>query len=346
MASAAAVGSIDRNSHFVELDGMRGVLATLVMMMHYGMDRVISQVTQGLVTRGAWELSVDFFFVLSGFVLARSFARSHPTGVRYFARRVLRLGPMFLLTMFAALALGPSADPVTVVANMMMLQSIIGLRSINFPSWSIPFELFFPWIWLMLSTRWDRWTKGATFALGALCLLGAMGGAFLLAKGHDLRALRALCGLGLGFMLFRLTRGYLASVGERPIAIMVGFAGILLIMLLGMRMPLVTLAFPPLVVVTILVGTGTKGLMSTAPIRMLGRISYSIYLVHIPVLLLAQRLFGAAVVGHSAPFKLALCCTSIAVAWLCNRLIEMPLAELAVAGARLPKRVAIGGDAA
>jgi peptidoglycan/LPS O-acetylase OafA/YrhL len=80
-----------QRDHFSDLDGTRGALASVTMLMHYGMDSVAHFTTRGLVKRGAWVFCVDFLFVLSGFVLARSF-QHHPIGRgEYFTKRIFRL---------------------------------------------------------------------------------------------------------------------------------------------------------------------------------------------------------------------------------------------------------------
>ena len=316
----------DAKEHFSELDGMRGILATLVMLMHYGLDRGLSHLTHGLLTNSIWELSVDFFFVLSGFVLARSFERSRPDIRTYFIRRAFRLAPMFLITMLVALWIGHLKDYDTVIANLTMMQSVFGFESINFPSWSIPFEFVIPALGIPLVTAWAKWSSRLDIIFFTLFLIGATISVFLLAKGYDIRALRAFAGLGLGFALFRLFGARLRSLGGRPLATGFCFGGIVLLMLLGHRFTMLTLVFPLLVSITVVIGATTYGLMSTALARALGRWSYSIYLVHIPMLLLAEKLLGQAAVGHNPALKLFLACISIFVAALCNRWIEVPLA--------------------
>ncbi|MDO7843086.1 acyltransferase family protein [Sphingomonas immobilis] len=327
-----------RSSHFSELDGMRGILAVLVMLMHYGLNTIVVRVSHGEIQRGLWELSVDFFFVLSGFVLARSFARSPPNLGRYAIRRVLRLGPLYLLTLFVTLACGARADGITLIANVLIVQSLIGLDSINFPSWSIPLELFLPALGLVIVTRWQRWPRVAMLATAMLCLTGAIVCSTSLALEHDMRLLRAVFGLGLGFVMFRLVGAHVSMLGGRPVLTGIGFACILLIMLVGSRFPMATVLFPPLVVVTIATGATTRGLMSTAPAQALGRWSYAIYLVHIPVLLLAQQILGEQVVGRNPVFKIVLAGLALGVAWLCHRFVEVPVARLSSSIVASPMR--------
>ena len=76
------------------LDGMRGVAAFAVMMMHF---------TNNLPTplfKTAY-LAVDLFFILSGFVIAHSYNEALLSGsmkfLEFFKRRLIRLYPMFFI---------------------------------------------------------------------------------------------------------------------------------------------------------------------------------------------------------------------------------------------------------
>jgi peptidoglycan/LPS O-acetylase OafA/YrhL len=71
----------------------------------------------------------------------------------------------------------------------------------------------------------------------------------------------------------------------------------------------------------------------------LGRWSYSIYLLHIPVLLAANAVFGEARVEGNAGLKLGIVAVVLALSGLAYRFIEAPLMRL---GQRLSRR---GGGA-
>lgn len=133
-----------QTGHFTDLDGIRGVLACFVMLMHYGMNRIIEILSCGYVHGGEWGLSVDFFFALSGLVLCRSFIGRRVTLGRYFKGRVRRLAPMYMVALLAIVAMAGFVEVRVLVANLLMVQSLLGWQSLNFPSWSIPFELFLP----------------------------------------------------------------------------------------------------------------------------------------------------------------------------------------------------------
>lgn len=75
---------------FDVLDGMRGVAAISVMLYHYN--------DYGAPQNAA--LAVDFFFMLSGFVISHAYANRLARGMRfkeYIRKRIIRLYPMFVL---------------------------------------------------------------------------------------------------------------------------------------------------------------------------------------------------------------------------------------------------------
>lgn len=83
---------------YITLDGMRGIAAILVMLMHFTSGTSLAQVGSLTLFKLA-SLAVDFFFMLSGFVLAHAYAqrlREGYSGLAYMRQRVLRLYPMLL----------------------------------------------------------------------------------------------------------------------------------------------------------------------------------------------------------------------------------------------------------
>ncbi|HRO69366.1 MAG TPA: acyltransferase family protein, partial [Chitinophagaceae bacterium] len=56
--------------HFVILDGLRGVAALAIVVFHF-MEWVFPDITRNFIGHGF--LAVDFFFCLSGFVIAYAY---------------------------------------------------------------------------------------------------------------------------------------------------------------------------------------------------------------------------------------------------------------------------------
>jgi peptidoglycan/LPS O-acetylase OafA/YrhL len=103
-----------REKRYEVLDGLRGVAAISVMLMHY------SENTPHSLFKHA-DIAVDLFFILSGFVLMHSYRNKLVLGLsarEYIKKRIIRLYPMFAISMaigipalFAAVAIGLADYP-------------------------------------------------------------------------------------------------------------------------------------------------------------------------------------------------------------------------------------------
>jgi len=143
-----------------------------------------------LFARG--HLGVDFFFILSGFIIHHVYRNVFATGVsghdarRFVLYRFARVWPLHIVTMLGALALYAAAvlvfkrtpadvasySPVSLLANVGMVQSWFGFGSPNVPAWSISAEwaayLAFPFLcWALLRLPVLGWAGVALVA----CLL-------------------------------------------------------------------------------------------------------------------------------------------------------------------------------
>ena len=91
---------MEKRAHFPQLDGLRGLAAMIVLMHHYWPASVCIDPTGG-------RLGVDFFFVLSGFLITRSLLRArteHPQErwalwASFHGRRMRRIFPVFYMTL-------------------------------------------------------------------------------------------------------------------------------------------------------------------------------------------------------------------------------------------------------
>ncbi len=311
---------------FTELDGMRGLLAVLVMLYHLGLNSQLARMTGGWLQASQWQLCVDFFFVLSGFVLIHTGRQSNLSVLSFAQRRWWRLAPSLAVCTLAVWALAPQAWPwTTVLANLLLIAPMLGLPLLNSPGWSISYEFVLPvlalWAWPRLP-----WLARLPTA-GVLALLLAVQASVMLGlatgqpwAGSDL--LRASVGLLLGAALYRhwqhtprsphTTRSTLALVACVAVMALAGVA------------PWAAVLFPPGCAAALWWGTGASGLFSRAPLQWLGRHAYAIYLTHVPVLMAAIAAMGEPATRGVAP-KLALIAVTFVVAALLHRMVEAPL---------------------
>ena len=135
---------------FDSIDGMRGIAAIIVVCCH------LHPVLERLFLHG--HLAVDFFFMLSGFVLMHVYGQRFDAGMglsRYISARLTRLYPMLLVggllgAIVVSLGLGEfkpldSRDMTLAVVGQILLIpalcSSIKIFALNPPQWSILFEL-------------------------------------------------------------------------------------------------------------------------------------------------------------------------------------------------------------
>lgn len=147
---------------FEALDAFRGLCALSVVVFHM---HLIGSITELDFFRGS-AIFVEFFFVLSGFVLAHGYGFKENLNFSTFMKsRFFRLYPLhfFMLMVFIALEFGKlfaykysgivfNREPFTgataiseLVPNLLLIQSWTPFTdglSFNFPSWSISIEFY------------------------------------------------------------------------------------------------------------------------------------------------------------------------------------------------------------
>ncbi len=315
-------GAAHATARFRALDGWRGVCALLVAAHHLEARGFLYW--QPLI-RNAW-LFVDFFFVLSGFVIAHAYGEALSTGpqLRDFAwRRFARLWPLHVAVLLALVGFElvhlaiAHADPIageraaftadrapdTILTNLFLVQSL-GLHPYetwNGPAWSISTEFYtylvFAAVCLLTADRTAR---------RAVSLLLALGGAVVLARvsrygmreTFDWGFFRCLYGFFTGALTYELWRTHRAAGLGGTAAEALAVAGVIAFLTFAPGRAALEYLAPPLFALAVLVFAAERGalsrLLTTRPMAALGRWSYSIYMVHTLVLVL---LFSAV---HSA----------------------------------------------
>jgi peptidoglycan/LPS O-acetylase OafA/YrhL len=136
------------------------------------------------LVRGGY-LAVTTFFVLSGFVLARSYTSTRWTGkslVRYAAGRFARVYPVYLLSLVAVSPFilsdrTPGKGPLVAVHGL-LLQGWLGHLPVswNTPAWSLSCEMFFYLSFPLAAAFMQQasWRKTLAVAAFACCLTRAL----------------------------------------------------------------------------------------------------------------------------------------------------------------------------
>lgn len=287
-----------RSTRYETLDGLRGVAALCVVLLH---------VPQFGGAWTAWPEShaaVDLFFMISGFVLAHAYDRrfSANYSVRQFVvDRLIRLYPLYILGLgLGVLTLLVQPTPPAVAAQSVAFGLFFlpaplrgHLYPLNFPMWSLFYELaaniLFAVGWRLLRGRWLAiLVAGAAVGIivSVLRLDDAAGGS--MRSGAIIATLRVIFGFFMGVLLYRHAPRP-AQRESRAGPLLLGAAVVLLFALptpfrgaLASRVhDLVTLGLMPLLVYLAACFAPGKGIRT--PVVMSGVASYAIYAIHVPL---------------------------------------------------------------
>lgn len=295
---------------FLALDGLRGIAALSVLVFHMfwnaaGAEELREWLPEAVTsTTGLMRGGVAIFFVISGFVIAHTTAnmRRLREGGRFALRRQVRLDPPYYATIALVLviefaqSLVPGLVPRTftpleVLANMLYLQDILGVPGVLAVAWTLCLEVHYYLVVVVLAVTAARLTRSdgarrrmvacSTAALGAISLalplVGLNSGPWVIG---------AWWMFGIGMLLAWYAEGL---VGLR---IVIGVFSVLIVWALVVRVALdradpwggewfaiATGGFIALLV--------ARDRLARSPGRVMlhaGRLSYSLYLVHLPVI--------------------------------------------------------------
>jgi peptidoglycan/LPS O-acetylase OafA/YrhL len=306
-----------------ELTGLRFLAALYVFIFHLFSHQLLPAISGrvgNIISQGA--LGVNVFFVLSGFVLAYSHLKDFPEGKwrgwqyagQFMLKRLARLYPAYLVGLLAYMTIRAFSHELTlyriIVAglNGVMMQSLwpaISMEWYGSMAWSISVEIFFYLLFPLLFP--------VLLAVGKRTLLAIMAGTFLLSF---------LPGLIYNqhpehFTAFILV--YTFPLLRLP-EFVIGIILCILIQRFSWRLPAWVAVLSVLATATYL-GEGGAGLrgyvahnwiviptimavistvcsnksvwfswLGSPPLVYLGKISYSFYIVQIPLMLLVEKM--------------------------------------------------------
>ena len=310
----------------VGLDGIRGLAALFVVVNHVFLRAFPGYPVDRAPFWAAWfiygRFAVVVFIVLSGFSLALAPARHgwRLDGVLRFAqRRAWRILPAYWAAVAFSLAVAwlivpPPGQAVpdgrSVVVNGLLVQNLVGAPSPNRSFWSMAVEaqlyVLFPLLLLMVR-RWGAVAMVATVTV-LVAAVGIVGPrTFVIQSPPDLAALFAIGIVGAGIV------GAGAASRSWPwawLALAAAVPVLAMIWVLGSVWTLdhlfwVDLALGP-AIACLLVGLacGRPGrlvrLLDARPMRHLGESSYSLYLIHGPIVVVIYDRIVAGRVGQGA----------------------------------------------
>jgi peptidoglycan/LPS O-acetylase OafA/YrhL len=293
-----------------ELDALRAIAAAIVLLFHLRPPKFAFGST-----------GVDLFFVLSGYLITTIILRSHGTPwfvLNFYARRGLRIWPIYYLTLFALLALNPHLprpEPTDGLPYYLTYTQNSSYYRFREPlpfiecfrhTWTLALEEQFYLIWPGLAILAGRRLIGLCVGVVLIALMARAGGYFSFGSYNQMILIGRCDGFALGGLLaalladrdrltqhlgrFRLGFGLLSLAAGSYIAwgiirhTQIGFLGLPTPSWPASTIFAVNLFYFALIGLVALFA----GCRALAPLRLgvlvyLGQISYGIYMYHYPV---------------------------------------------------------------
>ena len=365
----------DTKPHYELLDGLRGVAAILVLFYHIFEGFSFAEITNGdgdgiIRTLNHGHIAVDFFFILSGFVLSYAYDDrwKKMNTWQFFKRRLIRLHPMLIMgavigTIAFAFVGFEKWDGATtptgwimiaMLLTMFMIPAVPGVPyevrgngemfPLNGPAWSLFFEYIGNIIYALAIRRLStKILTILTIVLGCIhawFFIGNVSGYDMVGVGWTIDSVNFWGGLIR--MLFPFTMGMLIARTFKPRKVKGAFwiCSIALVALfavpyipssgeisLNSLYEVICIAFVfPFIVW--LGACGICGEKTAKASKLLGEISYPLYIVHYPIMyifyawLIEKKYYN---LHDSWETVLLVVSSSILLAFLCLKLYDEPV---------------------
>lgn len=326
-----------------KLNSLRGLAVLIVMISHHTNETWFFHFILGT---GAGQLGVMLFFLLSSFLMAHLYLRMPPTRIalqNFVVARIARVIPLFLVVVLASYLLKQSGVSFAgflgynIGSGKSLLEHLLLLRGEGL-LWTIPpeihFYMLFAVVWLLRPYCW-RWIIAVMGGIVAAFLSGFWPG--------DIRF--ELCGLDVTFDLIKVLPyfivgagfGYLYVSWQPPTWLRSHWFALapLLILLLYPKIfgmitgqahamwssPGVLIAISCIFFLTVFLVPEKNRALENWLGDKLGELSYSLYLLHYPVLLILRKnKLAGGLLGLSLFMAIALLLAAISF-----RFIEAPM---------------------
>lgn len=339
--------------HFPALDSLRGLAAFGVVLAHVGAFYHGANIGAGGFKRAISALerighpAVILFFVLSGFVLMLAYGRQHSVNYSEFlVRRVFRIYPAYLVCFCGALLcfllIAPVPSPTLgkywndVIPLPQHWGSVGAMATLLFygdgysvlpVTWSLVhemrFSLLFPAMLIAV-----KWLPKTLTVLAVVALAATSAYSIFVYQGHMFLGESETGSLVITavylpvFAVGMLLAFYIDTYAKAIIPDL--FQGVGFVVAAGLIIAdvvLISAASACIMIVLCVTKTRVRSILSTPPLVYLGRISFSLYVVHFPILFYATMLSGRTAL---LPALIAGAVCSVAAAAILNIAVEGP----------------------
>ena len=288
--------NFDNMQRIHKLDGLRGLFALFVVLFHFNINNAPSALVNNFFVRTSF-IFVDFFFILSGYVITLTYHEKINTGKAFFQfllKRFIRLYPLLLFStlmywyfvhpFFNQLNIKLALDTLFLTNSTPIFGSAIGM---NYPSWSISSEMISYiafGICSLIAIHKKKTYLITAITIGCFAVLAYQQNYF---QTGSFGFIRGLACFNLGYIIYVLANRKIniSKYYEWLIPLAVLFIMFLLYHSSTINPTLsllIQFLIPIVFACSIFMLINTNGfiskLLATTPLQFLGKISYSVYL--------------------------------------------------------------------
>ena len=281
-----------------KLDGLRGLFALFVVLFHFNKHNAPQFIVDNFFVRESY-IFVDFFFILSGYVISLSYDQRLGNGkqlLQFIQKRFVRLYPLLLFSTlmywgfvhphFDNRNILLALDTLLLTNATPILSSNIGM---NYPSWSISSEMISYLVFGLCSILAMQKRKPmllGLLTLGCFVLLATQQNYF---QTGSFGFVRGLACFNLGYFVFRAASKKISLTNHAEVLLLIGITALMYYhyiasveqpMLVILLQFLIPIAFATFILILLKTNGLLSQLLQTRPFIFLGKISYSVYLNH------------------------------------------------------------------
>ena len=362
VARTRSGGAGEKDGFRPDIEGLRGIAVSLVVLFHAGLlSKSATQITGGFI--GVDLFFVVSGFLITGLLIRERERTGRISMSRFYARRVRRILPaamvVLLVTFVAANSLITLVDRPSVmqdgasaalsIANIRFSMTTDYFNPVSYSPflhyWSLGVEEQFYLVWpaLMAIVAWKAPRLGAGVALTIVVVASFVASLAITTSSTStafyMLPTRAwqlgaggLVAVGVG-SFDRLPRAIQAVAGQ--LLAFAGWGALAALITAAIVIDSVSTSYPglaaivPTIAGVLLIASGQERtgpgvLLRLAPVRFLGKISYSLYLWHWPILILGGIWLVGPLDTMSTPQALVLAALAVPVAAVSWLLVEEP----------------------
>ncbi len=290
------------NTPIFSMQGMRGLAVLLVFLVHYTdlIQPYLGQESQ-LISQFIFQLGhlgVDLFFVLSGYLIYGSIMKRQSFNVSTYAmRRIQRIYPTFLAVFFIYVFISiimpwhskfpDTGTALYTVQNLLLLPGLLPIEPVITVAWSLSYEAFYYLLVpvLILTLKLKKWAPNARIfywsTLSVLYIIISCNPDWVDVWDHRVHLVFFVAGILL-YELYDIKGIRLARGGTRIllVALLIGSLRATYALVDALVILSLFLLFLTLCISSFNRQSTAYKWLTLSPLRWLGNMSYSYYLLH------------------------------------------------------------------